>query len=333
MNQALTPVTFDKAQKALKNFNTGLVTPFAQGTSQLTLPSNGVTVVAAKTGEGKTSLMLNLLLHGLLENADKHFYFVSYEEPDYHLLLKLLMILSGKSLDKHDNFAAFVKHFCTNGFKAEKAENEEFREPLVLMNKWLEEGRLHLCRTEMPCDLIAAELRKKAQDQSVGGIFVDYIQRVRVPESAERKERYLQLKSVSEHLLALAENVNAPVVVGAQRRQQYQTESPLIDSIRESSDISHDASLVLVLVKASKGSSFQKKYKLHVPKNRFGRSDYHLDLHFDGPSYCFSNLNDTCSNAPSAEASAVPNVGDEDSTEWDVPDNGAKKRRSRSTKV
>lgn len=329
MTQSLTPITFAKAREALASSDAGLATPFAEGTTRLVLPSQGVTVVAAKTGEGKTSLMLNLLLHGLQENADQRFYFVSYEEPDYHLLIKLLMILSRVQLDLHDNFAAFVKHFRAHDFDAKKEENKAFRKSLEFMNAWLEEGRLHLYSTEMPCDLMVAELMQKAQGQSVGGIFVDYIQRVRVPKSVEHKERYLQLKAVSEYLVALTKKAKAAVVVGAQRRQQYQAESSLIDSIRESSDISHDASLVLVLTREKKGATSPNKYLLHVCKNRFGRSDYSIDLVFDGPSYSFLGGRASQQKEPSFEVIPPPNTSDEESKEWkDSPSRGRRGRKS-----
>jgi replicative DNA helicase len=323
VTHTLAHVTFDKAHEALSCFNAGLVTPFVQGASQLTLPSNGVTVVAAKTGEGKTSLMLNLLLHGLRENTGKRFYFVSYEEPDYHLLLKLLMILSGVSLDKQDNFAAFVSHFRTHGFNSESPANREFSEPLRLVAEWLDAGTLQLYRTETPCDVMANELEA---EQEVGAIFVDYIQRVVVPDAIQHRERYLQLKWISQCLHTLARAVKAPVVTGAQRKHQYQTNSSLIDSIRESSDITHDASLVLVLTKETKGDSFKKKYKLHVCKNRFGRSDYDMNLHFNGPSYSFSSSAIPSPVDPFLEDISATESSDEGGGEWTEPKANAKRK-------
>ncbi len=330
MIQTLTPVTFALAEQALARSRGGLATPFANKGTQLILPPNAITVVAAKTGEGKTSLMLNLLLHGLKENGETCFHFVSYKEPYHHLLIKLLMILSEVCLDKEDNFRAFEEHFRTHSFSTTNPENEKFREPLGRMGEWLEWGRLQLYRTELACDLLADELRGKACDRPVGGIFIDYIQRVGIPKSCASKDRHLQLKAVSESLLALANDVDTPIVVGTQRGRQYQSKegASLIDSIRESSDISHDASLVLVLDKEGKGLAFQKKYKLHVAKNRFGRSDYHMDLVFDGPSYSFTGVTPR-ENSPSFEIIPQPNARDEEPKEWkDSPTRDRRRKKN-----
>nr|MDQ3398601.1 hypothetical protein [Deinococcota bacterium] len=125
--------------KRLKNVaDTRLVS----GKHRLFLPAGGITVIAGSPGEGKTSLMLNLLRNLLRSEPDKKFYFFSYEESDIFLALKLLMIGSNVVLAE-DNLEAFVKHFQAASWRGCDEANGKLAYAVDEFGSWIGEGRLH----------------------------------------------------------------------------------------------------------------------------------------------------------------------------------------------
>ena len=58
-----------------------------------------MTIVAGRTGHGKTTMMFNLLVNMSRLYNDRAFVFFSYEEPRRQLALKLLNILCGTVVD------------------------------------------------------------------------------------------------------------------------------------------------------------------------------------------------------------------------------------------
>ncbi len=120
------PLTLEHFKGRIKRLKSVVDTRLVSGKHHLFLPAGGVTVVAGSPGEGKTSLMLNLLRNLLRSEPDKKFYFFSYEESDIFLALKLLMIGSNVVLAE-DNLEA----------------NGELAYAVDEFGSWIGEGRLH----------------------------------------------------------------------------------------------------------------------------------------------------------------------------------------------
>lgn len=83
----------------------------------------------------------------------------------------------------------------------------------------------------------------------VGGVFVDYLQKVRASKHTLRQTRDLQLEHISGSLKALAMELDCPVVVGSQlsREQRKQGRKPRLDDLRGSGAIEQDADIVIFI--------------------------------------------------------------------------------------
>jgi replicative DNA helicase len=286
----LGPITIKQIEERLKNYRSGITLPYEADGRKLFLPSSAITVVAAGTGQGKTSFMLNLLCECLKASESKRFYFLSYEEPAFIIAVKILMILSNHRFEDADNFNQFIDYFREKRFQITAETPQPLRTALKIFKDWTNDRLLYLCDSETTIGDLSTALHKQDERVEIGAVFVDYIQRVRLDQVQASLERYLQVKHVSQELLSVAKDVGCPVVVGAQFNRSQRSQSAL-DAIRESADIGHDASLVLALSRkqASATQGGTSDLRVSVEKNRYGPNGSIYNLKLNGPTFLISS--------------------------------------------
>lgn len=128
--------------------------------------------------------------------------------------------------------------------------------------------------------LTVPQLRTKARRLKAAGrcdvIFVDYLQIMGVPRSAERESRQTKVAQNSAALKRLAGELAVPVVVLAQLNGDAEGGvKPSYHNIRESKAPAHDANVVVLLWKKER---YARTVTLLVDKNRDGmRGEIELD--------------------------------------------------------
>jgi DNA primase len=271
---------------------TGLKTGYKGIDDKLRIPVGAMTFIAGRPGHGKTTMMLNLLVNMLNEYQEKNFYFFSYEEAKWRLSLKLIMNIAGVELHKDQNFRAYI-----NYFKEKKGAKNRIEKALKDFESYTQEGRLFLIDRAMSSDDLASTIHYLAErDDNVGGIFIDYVQKI--PSPASHSQRYLEIASVTETLRETTQSLNIPIIAGAQANRESSKggNSTIIkkEHLRESGDIEQDANLILgIYNKAEAGvdggdddrESQKKKVdlKVNVVKGREGGGGSIFHLEFNRP--------------------------------------------------
>lgn len=296
------PLTTHEFRDLARGLTSGFDTSFRSGNRRLVLPSGGVTVIAGSPGEGKTSLMLNLLRNLLLAYPEKRFYFFSFEESALFLAIKLLMIGSDVELHRN-NFDAFLEHFRMASWDPADERNPRLAHALEEFDTWIKTGRLCLLSPDTDLFSLTRELRTSSEPPT-GAVFIDYIQKVRLPPMPHVRERYQQLQLASEDLRDLASCLGVPVVVGAQLSRSAKGWPPSLDHIRESSDIGQDATLVLALRREKRAEGQAETLKVHVVKDRRGPAHFDFAFAFKGATYRVDSLSAEEAKKASREARA-----------------------------
>lgn len=228
----------------LASMGAGLSTGWSSLDELAKLPQGAITLVAGRPGQGKTTLLLNLLANMLKAYPDKSFYFFSYEEGKSWLALKLIMAMAGKVLSPGFNLEAYL-HYMRD---KRATEPDKQIEPAVLaFQRWTASGRLWLSDRRLPAEDLAATIGFLAQRGEVGAVLVDYIQKIPLLR-AGKDQRYVEIKRASDLLLEQAVRTGVPIILGAQFARAQGSSSPVkLDNLRESGDLEQDANLVLGL--------------------------------------------------------------------------------------
>lgn len=186
-------------------------------------------VVAGRPSMGKTALALNIARNAAVENEIPVGIF-SLEMSKEQLGLRML---------------------CSEA----RVDSQKMRSGFLGERDWprLTEAAGTISEAPIFIDdtpaISALELRAKARrlkkDQNLGLIIVDYLQLMRGPHGAERREQ--EISEISRSLKALAKELNVPVVALSQlnrRVEERHDKRPQLSDLRESGAIEQDADLI-----------------------------------------------------------------------------------------
>lgn len=253
---------------------------------------SAITVVSAATGGGKTSFLLNVLSHFLDGNPVKAGVFWSYEESNFAILTKLLMIRLGASpafgreLAEPDMFQAFLA-----AVRCPEEASPAFRAALDELEGFVDDGRLLLFDQSHSVDRFVEDVTYYDATRDVGLVVLDYIQRVPPEPGSTASAAYKAMQNISNDIERLAKERKLPVVMGAQVTEEGTGRNWKI-RIRESQDIAMGAAVWLHIKnregKADEDEPGGELRKIHVEKNRYGKKPAEpVSLEFHGPTFRF----------------------------------------------
>ena len=197
------------------------------------LKAGEMTVIAGRTGMGKTALMLHMVEHIALDKETPVAMF-SLEMTDSALIERMLGSRAGVDL-----------HSLSSGCLTDDAEqklriaSEEIHAAPILI-----EGSLNLTARSL-----RTKARRLVRKHGAKLVVVDYLQLIRSPDG-RGQDRYLQIGEVSRALKALSIELDIPVVALSQLNRSSESREghrPRISDLRESGNIEQDADVVLLV--------------------------------------------------------------------------------------
>ena len=248
-------------------FNKGQYTGLRSGYDALDKLTSGFqktefTVIGARPGMGKTTIMLNIAANVAIEQRIPAAFF-SLEMSDRSLLLRL--ISAEAKIDSNRFRNGFLsKKDITNMFMAADRINPA---PLFFVDM------PHVTISD-----IQAMGRMLRTQEKIEIIFIDYIGLI--SSDNPRMPRYEFISDVSRSLKGLARELDIPVVAASQLGRELEKEkrSPNLADIRESGSIEQDADMVMFIDRdreldktpEEQAKSVGQKVKLILAKNRNG---------------------------------------------------------------
>lgn len=210
------PFNVDAMLAEVKSAPRGKPTGFpALDAKRIAINPQELALVAARTGHGKTTFLVNLLLNWLEAYPDELFLFYSYEVPLQALFLKNLCAMTGKSGGARWSFNE-AKEWLSGDKTRDTYPDEYSLNEAITRLRGYEERFLPIYRTDWNADNLANHaLRIAKSGVKIGGIFVDYMQIV-PPPAGEHERRDIAITQTTLTLKRLAGNINAPVIAAAQ---------------------------------------------------------------------------------------------------------------------
>lgn len=282
---------------------------------RLVLPSKAITIIAGRSGHGKTLFLLNLLLEAVENNPGEVFYYFTYEMPTEQLLTRLLNIYVGRGISEgeiHRNPSKATRTaFKTDNFNhIEERYRDIVKDYTQRLKDLITAGRIVLKYTDKPAEELSGIIRQIHKRKRLGGVFLDYIQMLK--SNQQKGNTGIEvMKTVCNVLKELANDTGLPIITGAQFNREINHIANITESaIREADDITHIGSLIIGLwnnkyeLKREKPTNDKKQsendlileqwnkpntFYMKVLKNRFGSMGNEWLLDYNDKSQTLKN--------------------------------------------
>lgn len=267
----LSPMTLKTGIKSLDEF--------------VRIPHGAITLIAGRPSHGKTTFMYNLLINMSQLNPDKKFYFFSYEEQKKYILVKILNKLINKDIGISD-----YSHLNTNieklkaYLKDNRTDLKHIEDGKEKLRNFLESDRIEIIDKPYTVEDLTLVVNNLHSKESIGGLFIDYIQRIRT--SSKTQDKRVEIAYISDYILNnIAKNTGLPVILGAQFNRGA-GESPKLEHLKEAGNLEEDANLVLSVyqeARENEQSAGKRDVELEIKaiKNRDGAVNTKTVLKFD----------------------------------------------------
>jgi len=214
--------------------NRALVTGVATGYTKIDELTSGfqqsdLVILAGRPGMGKTALALNIAKHAAVDTNIPVVVF-SLEMSKEQLSMRMLS-------------------------SEARVDSSRMRKGFISQDDWIKITDAAGILSEAPIfiddspDINVMEIRAKSRrlklEKDIGLIIVDYIQLMKGPVSAERRD--LEISEISRSLKALAKELDLPVVALSQLNRELEKRTdkrPQLADLRESGALEQDADVV-----------------------------------------------------------------------------------------
>ncbi|MCW8132812.1 MAG: AAA family ATPase [Planctomycetota bacterium] len=250
-NLPLEPVSLGAYAASLAVREEVLATPYGKLDENAAIHPGRITLVAARPSHGKTTFMVNLLVHWMKTQPQKRFVFFSYDGPREQLLSQVVSRLTRRHALRDVEDVLRANASALDGHPERADLGEKTRAAL----RWLEENgaeqRLFIIDRALTAKELERAVREIAAGGPLGAVMIDYIQQVRPGNGKKFETRQREVGYVSRCLQALAQETGTPVVAAAQLNRvsetQGKTDRPRLWQLREAGDLEQDATTVFGL--------------------------------------------------------------------------------------
>jgi replicative DNA helicase len=259
----------------------------------ISLNPGAVTLIAGRPRHGKTTFMLNLFLQQTELYPAKKFLFFTYEEPAKNILIKLLNNLIDTNLSKYFNQLGelkktnydFIKHYLRS-MDPTLSEIERGKDKL---GELIDANRIEVIDANYPVEQLREIILRQAETEPIGGIFFDYVQRMK---SSEKQEGIrTKIAHISDHLKDIAKDTDLPLIVGSQMNREGVGDSkkPTLENIKETGNLEDANTILSVYCEAAEketdaaGGTYDQNVSLEIKvlKNREGEVNGKTSLSWD----------------------------------------------------
>lgn len=228
------PPTFSvvRLEQESQNLTEGLSTGWKKlDDLDVRLHGGELAVLAARTGHGKTTALVNLLDNLVEEEQEGLTLFFSMEEPEvriFHRLLSLQTARKDESPWKVNEVRDYLAGKAVSGFP-----NPQTLADALETLRAKENALRVVYRPSWTVDKIVSYVEQLARERPIKAVLVDYLQRVSPGGSMEGRRRDEEVSYIARALRGMAVSTGSPVIVGAQINREAAKRGQ--DAIKEGS--------------------------------------------------------------------------------------------------
>ncbi len=229
--------------------STGLYLGDQKPENEILLPAGALSILAAPTSHGKTTMLVAMAVEAARNNPDKEYYLLSYEEAAEPIVLKAVSCYAGIELSESNRRT--LQHYYTTGswkyaYTDSTDRQQEYQRKEKEFFDMLEQGRLHLHYTDMVCENLCTNIRKLAATGKLGGVFIDYVQYLELAYSTRNYQRHEEISKICRMLKDAAVETGTPIILAAQfNRDVADPPTVSITNLGEGGDIERKAAYCL----------------------------------------------------------------------------------------
>jgi len=221
-SKLLSYTTEQQIKEEEANLPDSLSSGFFINGEELLLPGGAISVYAAPTNHGKTIMLINTVLNVAIDNPDKKYIFLTYEERANSIIQYFLNAYVNLDLNSSgggnrriikDYFKTgstqYIAHENLEYFKAKK---EEF------FKMFIETGRIIVKYIDYDSNELTTAIEYLHKETNIGGVFIDYFQLLKLPQGKYKNygSRQEELKQICIALKDVAVSTGLPIILAAQ---------------------------------------------------------------------------------------------------------------------
>lgn len=288
------PMSFNNLLDEIANLPPAYKTGYSSLDKFIGFTPGAITLIAGRPSHGKTTFMFNLLLEMSRLYQDESFYFFTYEEPVKNISVKLLNRLVAtdlsqyyreiKDLSKPTNYE-FLKSYI----KTRRTDIQAIEEGKKQLQYLIDSQKIRVIDKNYSVEELYNLILYTNKKERIGGVFIDYIQRMRTDRRTQDKRT--EIAHISDQVLQIAKDSGLPLILGAQLNRAT-NQKPTLENLKEAGNLEEDANTVLSVYNDSRekdetatGETYKgaREVDLEIKalKNREGEVNQTATLIFD----------------------------------------------------
>lgn len=280
-------------------------------------------LIAARPGEGKTSIGMNFIAHAALDKSRR----TPSGKPDPYKCAVFSLEMSAEQLATR-LLCSVAKVSMEHVIAGKRTTSETMR--IMEAQKKLADAQIYIDDSSLTTPIeILNKCRRLKREHGLDIVFVDYLQLMSAGKRVENRQQ--EVSEITRTMKIAAKELNVPILLLSQMSRDVEkrdNKKPQMSDLRESGAIEQDADIIIFLYREKKADDMsvdedtRTKCDLIVAKHRNGRTDT-VTVRWHGEYTTFTDLNEYAAPAPPREepkyATHFSGADEAESGEYDAP--------------